>query len=321
MNERDAGEIAETMRAAVASIGRAVKGLEAEIQAILATSLSGGHALIEGPPGTGKTLLARAIAKCLGLSYSRIQFTPDLTPTDIVGATVYERTTGAFRFEKGPIFTDVMVADEINRAPPKTQAALLEAMQERIVTVDGRAYPLGEGFIVVATQNPIEMEGTYPLPEAQVDRFSVKLSVGYPDEAAEAGMLRNVRDGARPDLLDLSSVEPVCDGTTIARFRASVREVKVEDRVLSYIAAIVRGTRVAYGVALGCSPRSGVTLLAASRAAAAMEGRDFVVPDDVKALARRVLAHRIIMTAEAELEGLAGSKALERVLESTELPR
>ncbi len=321
MEDALTGEVAKTAEAVRQAVGKAVKGLDAQVNATLVAFMAGGHVLIEGPPGTGKTLLARALAKSLGLSHARVQFTPDLTPTDIIGATVYERSSERFRFEKGPVFTDILLADEINRAPPKTQAALLEAMQERSVSVNRESMELGRRFFVMATENPVEMEGTYPLPEAQLDRFMMKLAIDSPALDAELEILRSVRDGARSDILDLSAVTTVTDAAAVDRLRETVRVVTVEDAMLGYIASIVRGTREAYGVELGCSPRAGVALLAAARAAAAMEGRGFVVPDDVKSLAPAVLPHRVIVTAEAELEGLRPAEIVRRVLESVEVPR
>jgi len=283
--------------------------------------LAGGHVLLEGPPGTGKTLLAMGLAKACGLASARIQFTPDLTPTDIIGATVFERESSTFRFERGPIFTEILVADEINRAPPKTQAALLEAMQERRVSVDGVGHELGQRFFVIATQNPIEMEGTYPLPEAQLDRFMAKIKIGYPSEDSERRILEAVREGASANSLDLRSVPTVTDASELDRLREIPPRVAVEDSILAYLGSLVRATRAAYGVETGASPRAGVSLLAAARVLAAASGRDFIVPDDVKKLAAPILAHRIRMTAEAELEGLTGSSVVASVLSTLEVPR
>ncbi len=321
INEPDIARFSGAYRSIVDAVGRVLLGLDDRLEETLTAMLAGGHVLLEGPPGTGKTLMAAGIARACGLSTARVQFTPDLTPTDIIGATVYERDAGTFRFERGPVFTEILVADEINRAPAKTQAALLEAMQERRVSVDGTGHELGQRFFVVATQNPIEMEGTYPLPEAQLDRFMMKVSVGYPEADAEASILRAVRDGAPSSRLNLEGIPVVADGATLDALRAMPAALRVDDSLLDYLARVTRATRTAYGVETGASPRAGVALLAACRVRALASGRDYVTPDDVKALSVPVLAHRLKLTPDSELEGLAAAEVIAAVLSSEEVPR
>jgi MoxR-like ATPase len=283
--------------------------------------LAGGHVLLEGVPGTGKTLTAKAVGAVCGAGVSRIQFTPDLMPSDLVGAAVYDAALGGFRLKKGPVFADLVLADEINRAPAKTQSALLEAMQEKRVSIDGQTYELSPSFFVMATQNPIEMEGTYPLPEAELDRFAMKILLPYPELEAEKALLGAVRDGRRADILDLGGLAALWGAGELEAMKALAREVAVDDSLLAYIAAIVRATRTAPGVEVGCSPRSGVILLATARVRAASEGRGYVVPDDVKGLAPAVLSHRLVPLPEAELEGFDPYAVIKAVLDATEAPR
>ncbi len=279
-------------------------------------------------PGTAKTLLVRALSQALGLDFRRIQFTPDLMPADITGVSMLGGQTGAgagagagFTFRPGPIFGDLVLGDEINRAPAKTQAGLLEAMQERRVTVDGVSHPLPEAFTVFATQNPIEYEGTYPLPEAELDRFLVKVVVGYPDEDVERGILARVLDGFEADLPESYGISPVAGRGELAALRAACRRIRVEPSVVAYITAIVRATRTAPVLTLGASPRASVALLKMAQASALLEGRPYVVPDDVKALAPAVLRHRIAVAPELELEGVAPDAALQGILAKIEAPR
>ncbi len=300
---------------------RVLVGHEESLQLLLIALWTEGHVLLEGPPGTAKTLLANVFARGLGLEFKRIQFTPDLMPGDILGSNLFDFKTGEFRLTKGSIFTEVLLADEINRTPPKTQAALLEAMQERVVTIDGTRHELGSGFMVVATQNPIEHEGTYPLPEAQLDRFLFKIRVGYPSVEEEREMA--ARHGTQTSMPDLDSFDlvPLIDLAGIEAGRASVRAVGMEEPVLHYVVDLVRATREDPAVLLGASPRAVNMLSAASRARAALAGRDFVVPDDVKALAVPLLAHRMLASPAAEMDGTGTEAIVERILSEVAAPR
>jgi MoxR-like ATPase len=301
-----------------ASVHRIVVGQDETIRlAFLALAL-GGHLLIEGVPGTAKTLLARTIAHLVGGSFKRIQFTPDLMPSDIVGTSIYEITTSAFRIRRGPIFANVVLADEVNRAPAKTQAALLEAMEERQVTLEGDAHQLPDPFLVLATQNPVEYEGTYPLPEAELDRFLFKSLTLYPEHEEERAILR-AHDRGRP-VSEIASLEEL-PGGWLGALRGETMAVKVEDSVLDYVIRIAQETRRSPDVLLGASPRAAVHLLRAAKASAALEGRDFVTPDDVKGLAPATLRHRVVLKAEAEIEGLDADQALRRVLARLDVPR
>jgi MoxR-like ATPase len=276
--------------------------------------------LFEGAPGTAKTLLVRALSQALGLEFRRIQFTPDLMPSDITGVNLLTGQ-GEFSFRPGPLFGDLVLGDEINRAPAKTQAALLEAMQERHVTVDGTSHPLSASFTVFATQNPIEFEGTYPLPEAELDRFLVKSLLGYPDETAERGVLTRVLEGFEAAEPLSYGVSQVLDAAGLAALRAAVRRVRVEPSLVAYITTLVRATRDAPALTLGASPRASVALLKLAQAAALLDGREYVVPDDVKLLAPPVLRHRIAVAPELELEGVTPDQALRTILERVEAPR
>jgi MoxR-like ATPase len=285
--------------AILAEVGRAVVGKRDAVALVLVGLLAGGHVLLEDYPGVAKTLIVRSLAQVLDLRFSRVQFTPDLMPADLTGFSAYDRRTAELVFRPGPLFANLVLGDEVNRAPPKTQAALLEAMQERQVTVDGVSRPLPEPFVVVATQNPIEFEGTYPLPEAQLDRFMLRVRVGYPDREAEAEVLaRRVERGQ-----DEVHLERVVSPDALAALRRGVERVRVAPAVARYVVDIVRETREAPGVLVGASPRAGLALLLAARARATLEGRDFVVPDDVKALALPALAHRLALRPELWLRG------------------
>jgi len=301
-----------------ADVHRIVIGQDEAVRLSFIALLLGGHVLIEGVPGTAKTLLARTVAHLIGGTFKRIQFTPDLMPSDVVGTSVYEIATSSFRIRRGPIFGNVILADEVNRAPAKTQSALLEAMQEGQVTLEGEALPLPRPFLVLATQNPVEYEGTYPLPEAELDRFLFKAAVRYPEAAEERAILR-AHDGRVP-LAEVAKLEPLSGGALDAA-RTETEAVTVSDPVLDYIARIVEATRTSPDVMLGASPRAGVHLMRASKAAAAVDGRDFVNPDDVKALALPTLRHRIVLKAEAEIEGLDADASLRRVLGRLDIPR
>jgi MoxR-like ATPase len=317
----DIADIRARTDALRAGIARAVVGQERAVDLLLTALLAEGHALIEGMPGTAKTLLARTFAAGLDLRFQRIQFTPDLMPGDVTGTNLFDFQSNAFRLIRGPIFTDVLLADEINRTPPKTQAALLQAMQERAVTIDGATHDLGSGFMVVATQNPIEQEGTYPLPEAQLDRFLVKIEVGYPDRDQEIAMARlhGHRSGT-PESRGLG-LEPVADLAWIDAARATVAGLGLADPVLAYIVDVVRATREHPSLQVGASPRSINMLCLASRALAALRGRDYVLPDDVQELAAPILAHRVVLSAGAEIEGASLGGVLEEVLEQVPAPR
>jgi MoxR-like ATPase len=307
-------------RVIVEQLGRVVLGQEAAVRDAVAALIARGHVLLEGVPGTAKTLLVRALGQILSLEFRRIQFTPDLMPSDLTGVNLLAGP-GTFTFRQGPIFGDLVLGDEINRAPAKTQAALLEAMQERRVTVDGVSHRLPESFTVFATQNPIEFEGTYPLPEAELDRFLVKVIVGYPEEAVERGILHRVLDGFEADTPASYGVDRVADAAGLARLRDACRRVRVEPTLVGYIAAIVRATRTAPVLTLGASPRASVALLKMAQASALLEGRTFVIPDDVKTLAPAVLRHRVTVAPELELEGVAPDVALRGIIEKIEAPR
>ena len=316
----EAARGADHARAIVEQLGRVVLGQEAAVRDAVAALIARGHVLLEGVPGTAKTLLVRALSQILSLEFRRIQFTPDLMPSDITGVNLLAGP-GTFTFRKGPIFGDLVLGDEINRAPAKTQAALLEAMQERRVTVDGVSHALPESFTVFATQNPIEFEGTYPLPEAELDRFLVKVIVGYPEEPVERGILHRVLNGFEADTPASYGVDRVADTAGLARLRDACRRVRVEPTLVAYIAAIVRATRTAPVLTLGASPRASVALLKMSQASALLEGRAFVIPDDVKTLAPAVLRHRVTVAPELELEGVAPDTALRGIIEKIEAPR
>jgi MoxR-like ATPase len=301
------------------ALNRVVLGQEGAVREVVIALLARGHVLLEGVPGTAKTLLARTLALALDVRFQRIQFTPDLMPADITGVSMLTGTQ-EFAFRPGPIFADIVLADEINRAPAKTQAALLEAMQERTVTVDGISHSLSPVFTVFATQTPIEFEGTYPLPEAELDRFMVKAECGYPPERVEQGMLTRYVEGFEADRPATYGISQVTDARGLDGLRAAVETVRVEPKITAYITAIVRATRQAASLTLGASPRASVALLKASRAAALLDDRDYVVPDDVKALAPAVLRHRVNVAPELELEGVTADVALKAILDKTEVP-
>ena len=295
-------------------MGRAAIGVETPLRLVLIALLAEGHVLVEDVPGTGKTLLARAIARALDLGTNRIQGTPDLLPVDVTGSSIYEG--GTLRFAAGPVFTNILLVDEINRATPRTQAALLEAMQERQVSIEGTTRPLPEPFVVLATQNPIEFEGTFALPQAQLDRFLVRVHLGYPDEGAERTIARRHQAAAEP----LDTIAPVIDGPRLLALRDEVRRVRVADEVEAYLVAIVRATRAQPDLELGASPRATVALYRAAQASALLDGRDYVLPDDVKAMARPVLAHRLVVNLDRSLRGASLDAALTWVLDTVPSP-
>ena len=312
-------ESAHQARLILDALRRVVLGQESATREVLIALLARGHVLLEGVPGTAKTLLVRTLALALDAKFQRIQFTPDLMPSDITGISVL---TGSqeFTFRAGPLFADLVLADEINRAPAKTQAALLEAMQERTVTVDGRSHALPSVFTVFATQNPIEFEGTYPLPEAELDRFMMKVLIGYPDGAVEQGILTRYVQGFEADRVETYGVAPIGGARMLETLRVAADTVRVEPRITGYITALVRSTREAASLVLGASPRAAVSLLKASRAVALLEEREYVIPDDVKALAPAVLRHRVRVAPELELEGVSADLALKAILEKIEVP-
>jgi MoxR-like ATPase len=325
---RDAGQRppgADRSRAALAAvrteIGKAVVGQDQVVTGLLIALLCRGHVLLEGVPGVAKTLLVRALAASLSLESKRVQFTPDLMPGDVTGSLVYDAKTAEFEFRAGPVFTNLLLADEINRTPPKTQAALLEAMEERQVSVEGTPRPLPDPFLVAATQNPVEYEGTYPLPEAQLDRFLMKLAVPVPGRDDEIGMLARHAEGFNPRDLAAAGLRPVAGPADLEAARQAVRSVHVATEITAYIVDLCRATRQSPSLLLGVSPRGATALLATSRAWAWLEGREYVIPDDVKALARPTLRHRIQLRPEAELEGAAPDGVLDGVLASVPVPR
>jgi MoxR-like ATPase len=317
----EAERAAAAAHAVVEQLGRVVLGQDEAVRDVVAALVARGHVLLEGVPGTAKTLMVRTLSQVLRLEFRRIQFTPDLMPSDITGVNLLSGPAGTFTFRPGPIFGDLVLGDEINRAPAKTQAALLEAMQERRVTVDGVSHELPESFTVFATQNPIEFEGTYPLPEAELDRFLVKVVLDYPEEPIEQGILHRVLGGFEADAPESYGVDAVADASGLAELRDACRRVRVEPSLVAYVAAIVRATRSAPVLALGASPRGSVALLKMGQAAALLEGRPYVVPDDVKALAPAVLRHRVTVAPELELEGVAPDTALRGIIEKIEAPR
>jgi MoxR-like ATPase len=303
-----------------AQVNRLVVGQQRTIDALLVAAAVGGHVLLEGPPGVAKTLLARVWSQVLGVTFRRVQFTPDMLPSDLTGTVALRQSSdGALVFRPGPIFANVVLADEINRTPPKTQAALLEAMQEQQVTVDGTSHALPRPFLVVATQNPIEYEGTYPLPEAQLDRFLLQIDIGYPSADDEVALLKLGHHGTAP--IGLDDLRPVATADRLLAARSEVDATRVYDEVMGYIAALVRATRVLPSVLLGASPRAGVHLLAAAKAVARLNGRDFVTPDDVAALAAPVLGHRLVLRSEATLDRFRPADAIATVLATVPVPR
>jgi MoxR-like ATPase len=307
-------------RRLVAQLGQVILGQDAVLRETVLALMARGHVLFEGAPGTAKTLLVRTLSEALGLEFRRIQFTPDLMPSDITGVNLLTGQ-GGFTFRPGPLFGDLVLGDEINRAPAKTQAALLEAMQERHVTVDGTSHPLSPSFTVFATQNPIEFEGTYPLPEAELDRFIIKSLLSYPSSDAEQGVLRRVLEGFEASEPASFGVSRVMDAAGLAALRGATRRVRVEPSLIGYITALVRATRDAPALTLGASPRASVALLKLAQAAALLEARDYVIPDDVKSLAVPVLRHRIAVAPELELEGVTADQALRTIVERVEAPR
>ena len=317
----DAGDIRQLAGRIREEVGRALVGQVATVDLITTAVLSGGHILLEGPPGTAKTFMAQCFARVLGLQFGRVQFTPDLMPGDIIGGNIFNFQTSQFTLTRGPVFCELLLADEINRTPPKTQAALLEAMQERQVTIDGARHSLGPRFTVIATQNPIEQQGTYPLPEAQLDRFLFKQVLDYPSEAEEQAIVAG--HGTHTGMVEPASfgVSQVADATLIGEAVATVAGIGIAAPVVAYIVALVRATRVSVDLEVGASPRAAAMLAVASRARAALDGRDYVIPDDVKALALPALSHRVILSPAAEIDGRKVGDVVGGLIAQVEAPR
>ena len=300
---------------------KVIVGQEALFKLVVVSFFTGGHVLLEGVPGTAKTLIAKTLAMLVSGEFSRVQFTPDLMPSDIVGTSVYDAATNQFNLKRGPVFTNVLLADEINRAPAKTQSALLECMEERQVSIDGVRHELSPPFMVLATQNPVEYEGTYPLPEAQLDRFLFKLNVMYPGRETERQILMNYHQGFNATLLENAGIESVVDEDALRLCQEEIQAVTVEDAIFDYIVSLAEASRDSPELVLGGSPRASIALLLASKTYAALEGRNYIVPDDVKLLTPHVYRHRILLKPEAEIEGLSADDVIERLLAAAEIPR
>ena len=315
----DISELQKSLEAVKAEIGKVIIGQESLIEHLLVALLSNGHVLIEGVPGVAKTITAKLLAKTIDVDFSRIQFTPDLMPSDILGTSIFNVKNSEFEFKKGPIFSSFILIDEINRSPAKTQSALFEVMEERQLTIDGKQYKMEEPFLVIATQNPIEHEGTYRLPEAQLDRFLFKINVGYPNLSQEFEIIKNQHENKLEDKTD--AVQKVISGFQLKNYQQLVRNVVVETQLLEYIAKIIVNTRENQFLYLGASPRASLALLTASKAFAAVRGRDFVSPEDIKESSYAVLRHRIMVSPEREMEGLTADEIIRQILEVIEIPR
>src|SRR5690554_102142 len=313
-----AAQLAHAVEQAISAV---LVGQQQVVREVMIALISGGHVLLEGVPGLGKTLLVRTLAQCLQVQFSRVQFTPDLMPTDITGHAMFEQKTEQFRIRKGPAFTQLLLADEINRASAKTQSALLEVMQERQITIEGKCFPLAPPFMVLATQNPLDQEGTYPLPEAELDRFLFKIMIDYPALEQEARIVRMVLDGTISDSLTVAALEKLSDSEGVLALQRFATSVSLDDGVVDYALRVVRATREQHGLARGAGPRASIALCIASRAQALMAGRNFVIPDDIKSVARPVLRHRIQLSADAEIEGQTVESLLQRLLDQVPAPR
>ncbi|PQJ82961.1 AAA family ATPase [Polaribacter glomeratus] len=318
-NRIDLTELQDSVFKIKEQLKKVIVGQKEMIDLLLVSLLANGHVLIEGVPGVAKTITAKLLSRTINVGFSRIQFTPDLMPSDILGTSVFNVQNSQFEFKKGPIFSSMILIDEINRAPAKTQAALFEVMEEKQVTIDGFTYKMTAPFIVLATQNPIEQEGTYRLPEAQLDRFLFKVVVDYPSADEELEII--IREQALENITKDSKIETVIDGFKIVEYSALVKKIKIEENLLKYIANIVVNTRSNSFLYLGASPRASIAILAASKAFAAIEGRDFVTPEDIKRAAIPVLQHRVIVTPEREMEGLTSKQIIEQIIEAVEIPR
>jgi MoxR-like ATPase len=314
-------DASETVERVFSQVRKAISGQDAVIEQLLIAVLANGHVLLEGVPGVAKTLLVRTLAKTFDLEYGRVQFTPDLMPADVIGTTIYDRRTEELVLRKGPIFVNALLADEINRTPPKTQAALLEAMEERQATIDGHAQKLPNPFLVFATQNPIDFEGTYPLPEAQQDRFLLKVLVTYPGREAELNVMKRHHEGFRPQSLEAAGIEPVLNAEQLIALQQLVSDTRVKEDTFDYIYDIIESTRKANDLLVGASPRAGIALLNCGKALARIRGRDFVIPDDIKELSLPVLRHRVLLRPEAEVEGLTADQVLSGLLAKQTVPR
>lgn len=313
-------QFGKTFEAIENEIGRIFVGQDEVLNSVLVAMLARGHVLLEGVPGVGKTLLVRTLGQVLGCHFRRVQFTPDLMPSDVTGSTLYNTQKGAFEFKHGPVFTHILLADEVNRAPAKTQSSMLEAMAERSVTVDGITHPLPDPYFVLATQNPLESAGTYALPEAQLDRFLFKVLIDHPAQEVEEALLRNVRDGFDASDLATANLKKVTTAQGFLEMQKLVQTVQVDDKIISYIASLVGTTRRHRSVQIGASPRAAIALLKTAQVEAAIQGRDFVVPDDVKSHGKAVLRHRIILQPDAEIEGVTPDEVVDAVLHETQVP-
>lgn len=315
----DLAEFSEKVSQIKREISRVVVGQHEAIDLLLTAILADGHVLIEGVPGVAKTLLARLMSRLIDARFSRIQFTPDLMPSDVLGTTVFNMKSSEFEFHKGPVFSDLVLVDEINRSPAKTQAALFEVMEERQVTIDGSTHHMGSIYTIIATQNPVEQEGTYRLPEAQLDRFLFKIRMGYPSVDEEVDILKRHQDNVK--LTKLEEIKPVLSIDELLKMREKLQSVYVEESLLRYIATIIQQTRTSKAVYLGVSPRAAVAMLNASKASALLNGRDFVTPEDIKFVTPSILQHRLILTAEAEMEGYTALKVAQKLIDKVEVPK
>lgn len=317
-------EIQQAYSAVKQEMMKIIKGQEEVIDHVLIAFFSGGHVLIEGVPGLGKTLLVRALSRIVGGKFKRIQFTPDLMPSDIIGTTIYNMETNTFQVKKGPVFTNLLLADEINRSPAKTQSALLQAMQEKEVTIDGNDFSLGDFFMCLATQNPIELEGTFPLPEAQLDRFLMKINMTYPPREEENAILQSYRDGLLRELSEQPGhleLDQIIDEQKFLAIKKDISNIYIDDKIIDYITEITHATRNYPGIEVGASPRGSVAILQTARVKAAKEGRDYIIPDDIKYLVLPVLRHRLILEPETEIEGFTADDYLKKIIESVKVPR
>ncbi|MEO9893743.1 MoxR family ATPase [Aurantibacter sp.] len=318
-NRIDLSKLRQAVDQVKTELGKVIIGQKEMIELLIISILADGHSLIEGVPGVAKTVTAKLLAKTMNVDFSRIQFTPDLMPSDILGTSIFNVKTSEFEFKKGPIFSNIILIDEINRAPAKTQAALFEAMAERQITIDGKEFEMQPPFLVFATQNPVEQEGTYRLPEAQLDRFLFKINVGYPNLEDEVKILESKHQQKNKNIETL--VSSVLSAAQIAEYQNTIKDVIIEDNLIQYIAEIVNNTRTNANLYLGASPRASIAIMDASKALAAISGRDFVTPDDIKKVASPVMGHRIILTPEREMEGFTAEKVVQQIVESIEVPR